>query len=132
MVRVVRARKAMRVRCVSPSIVVPLRSATSLVLQRQTVARGGVLFLKLGNILCSPAPSRALVIFDAASTISLPAPARPHRHPDGHTCTYWWSHGVQSHVLTEPDTRVSVQQRAAVRALSESALRASVGRTAYE
>jgi hypothetical protein len=94
--------------------------------------QGGVLFLKLGNILCSPAPSRALEIFDAASTISLPAPARPHRHPDGHTCTYWWSHGVQSHVLTEPDTRVSVQQRAAVRALSESALRASVGRTAYE
>jgi hypothetical protein len=73
-VRVVRARKAMRVRCVSPSTVVPLRSATSLVLQRQTVARGGVLFLKLRNILCSPAPSRALEIFDAASTISLPAP----------------------------------------------------------
>jgi hypothetical protein len=34
--------------------------------------KGGVLFLKFGNILCSPAPSRALVIFDAASTISLP------------------------------------------------------------
>ena len=36
--------------------------------------QGGVLFLKLRNILCSPAPSRALEIFDAASTISLPAP----------------------------------------------------------